>query len=347
MRIHIKKEVFLLLRQNIFHCLKNYIEKKGENVLDLSETAIWNFDMEVGNNLSSKPIKAMKLMLGDNDIGTSLFQTPLRYFKNEEDKAFDGNKLKIYLNYLGYNDPTPIEQVKSFIEKNEAILTPVIISEQKKLINASPNAILRPIEGASPNISKWKINLSNTLWYLYFYGYKHKDEPKDEESWSLIKLVLKFGRVSKKSKNIKIEIQNTQTVNHHSYIGTTDFLMSGQKVLIMNLRTVDDKYRHLHIKIHVDDEAKGDFFLGQYLNYGHEEDQIWSGSVILEKFNGRHPFPFVYNFKKGICNEINDISHLVDFFSDKVMNFRRTTKQVHSRQEFEEWKKTRKNSTAQ
>jgi len=328
----------------IFNCLKEFISETDKSVFNLTETAIWNYELEDYNLKPPKFIEALKLMLNNQTVGTTYFQTPHRYFKEGDEHIFDGKVLSIYLSFLGYKDESPVQQIKIFIDENEDILSPEIVSNQKILLNLSPDTIVRPKEKAEPDISKWKTNLNNTTWYLYFYGYKHDSEPLDEEEWNIIKLVLKFGKKSKKTENLSVEIKNTPTINHHSYLGKTDFLMSGQKVLIMNLRTVDEHYRHLHIKIHVNNEANGDLFLGQYLNYGHDRDQIWSGSLILEKFKGRHPFPFVYNFKKGVCEEIDEISHLVDFFSDKAMNYRKTTRQVHSQKDFEVWKKNREDS---
>lgn len=345
MRIYIRKEVFELLGQKIFLRLKDYISNRGVDVSGLSTTRIWNFEIENDSPSSKVDFTALKLMLNSDSVGSTYFRQ--KKFIDHEYDVFDGETLKIYLTFLECDDKNIQEQVKQFLKKYSEELSPEEIKEQKRILNFTLDTIVRHNEAREPNCEAWRQNLSNTFWNFYFYGYKDDKEEKNDNSWHLIRLILKFGNINQKSKDIKVEIKNTLNADHYSYLGKTDFQMSGEKVIIINLRTQEDNYRHLHIKLHVDSEAKGDFFMGQYLNYGLMNDQIWSGSVILERNKGKNPIPSVYEIDNGSCSEIDEIAHLVDFFTDKVMNFRRTTKQVHSRKEFEEWKKSRKNNTAQ
>jgi hypothetical protein len=342
MRVNLTKTIYNLIGTKVFEKLKLFLVNQGVKVEALSVTSIWTYeliDIKTGHHTW-----ATKLLTKDPDIGNTYFYKATSKYQNSDIAKFEDKQLTSFLKLFDENASGIQNQIKSFMQLFQDELTEEEIEKQRIELFKVKDTTKRQIERGKPKFDKWVQNLSNTTWWLYFYGY-HDDNDKDMDGWNLLKLVLKFENKKVRQSNLDVGIQNTHSVNHYHYEGKTDFQMSGRNVLVLNFRTKDHNYRHLHFKFHVGENADGTFFIGQYLNYGHEEDQIFGGTIIMEKTFVENPIPNSYRLMNNqddhLIKDYDEISHVVDFFKDKSMNFRRTTKQVHNLEDFKNWQEKR------
>jgi hypothetical protein len=189
-------------------------------------------------------------------------------------------------------------------------------------------------------------HLIGQKFWFFFYGYdKFKGLYDENDTWPLVKLLLKFIEIPNSDSIIKVEIDNTDDPEHHDYVGQTDFFTFPRtEILVINCHTYPEYSRQLNIKVHIG-SGDGDIFLGQYLNY-ESEGRIISGSVLMQKIVDENIDlePRVYHVNKLKNNErytegIGDVDkNILQYMSNKKSNFRRTSLRAgHTLATLERW----------
>lgn len=340
------------------------------------ETVVWQFQDPMKKELEKKKaeeiIKSGKIYEPQNFyIITEILGVGKDYFTKMMSESWDGSwkmvqlkPLEIIFEKLGYWKINSgeiffnvlsryLEEVKSKLPSSEYEAQDALLRHEK--IEISKSRREEESDNDSDLISieeEFKSRLIGTddvatRWWFYSYGYllMNETEPKHPGHWCLVRLVLTFFP-SNSNQDLEVEITNTEHKGHDHYFGKTDFNLSSFKVLVLNLRTDPPKRklgerkklgrRQLNIKVSIDG-AKGDFFLGQYLNYESNTGRIIGGLVAMEMIKDTEynsdiqlipntywiPNSGIISDEEGqILSQYLAIKHVIPFFEDQDKAFR-------------------------
>lgn len=309
----------------------------------------WEFEATPSQNFFLKQLKTTPSVLS---------ATYLRKLADKQSKA-DANTfvtvgktdayIGLFLTYLCYEGQTVGEQVEAFLASLPAKgVAPVDIMLQRRPratkskkgalpeLSAPMNTPLRILAEKAPL-------LENTNFWFFFYGYDlFQGLGNRDGHWPLVKLLLTF--TGSNGLDIGVKITNTGDPEHHHYIGKTDFEHSSDSVLVINCRTDPGYTRQLNIKLHIG-TARGNIFLGQYLNY-ESDGRIISGNIIVQRIPDGipltptvHRIPPLTGDNKIYTADYEGVDKsIIQYLHNKKINFRRNPLRAgHELHSLAEW----------